>query len=650
MARDPDPAAAPDAAPKRSSSRFSGLRDRLRARLGVRTTTALAAALTVGVVLLVAGAILVLGLNALLRMQLVDAATQQATQLGERVAANFADSRDVKRNAIQATGKRTDLVEVVTDYNNDPGRPPDVQNIGSSDPLPEYPLMTDVRAEPDDVEIVDSAWVTLDDGKHEEVLVVVKGFRFPPTGQPFWVLAAQPLDFLHSAVKTVLAMVLVGIPVLVVLVGCCTYFFAGRALRPVEAMRARVARMTDRDLGTRVPVPRARDELGRLAETMNQMLGRLESAQRTQRRFVADASHELRSPLATIASGLELLAGSVDESDASTVKTLRGEARRIDRLVDGLLLLARSDERGLQPKREDVDLDEIVEAERGRPSEGGVQPEVRAEPVRVSGDRAQLVRAVRNLVDNARRHAGSRVLVTLRAEGPDAVVDVADDGPGVPPEDRARVFERFTRLDEARARSDGGVGLGLAIVREILAAHDGSVEVLDSPLGGALFRLRLPRTENPAEPEAPDGMQAVPAAPVDSDLRDDRPTGPLPVLGPPAREQRIAPTTEPLPRETDTRPVPAGPGSRGPSTWLPEEQTAPTTEPAPRETDTRPVPQWPREQQTAPVPRPSPAPRATDRDDRIRPATSVPIRLGDALSPADVNPTAPIPVVRPPAR
>ncbi|WP_181782636.1 sensor histidine kinase, partial [Pseudonocardia pini] len=480
----------------------AGVRDRLRARLGVRTTTALASAITVAVVLLVAGAALVLGLNALLRMQLEQAAVQQATQLGERVAANFAGSDDIKRNAILATGKRSDLVEVVTDYNSDPDHAPDVQNIGSSDPLPEYPLMSDVLVEPDDVQVVDSTWITLNEGKDEEVLVVAKGFDFPPTGQDFTVLAAQPVDFLHRAVDTVLAMVLVGVPVLVVLVGGATYLFAGRALRPVEAIRARVARLSDRDLSQRVPVPPARDEVGMLAETMNQMLGRLESAQSTQRRFVADASHELRSPLTTIASGLELLSGSVEEADRSTVQTLRGEAGRLDRLVDGLLLLARSDERGLQPNREDVDLDEIVEAERGRPSDvGGVAPEVRTDPVRVSGDRAQLVRAVRNLVDNARRHARSRVLVTLVAAGDEALVEVADDGPGVPPADRERIFERFVRLDEARARSDGGAGLGLAIVREIVAVHGGSVEVVESDMGGALFRLRLPLVEAGAPTE-----------------------------------------------------------------------------------------------------------------------------------------------------
>ncbi|MCF7552484.1 HAMP domain-containing sensor histidine kinase [Pseudonocardia sp. WMMC193] len=573
----------------------SGVRDRLRARLGVRTTTALAAAVTVAVVLVVAGAALVLGLNALLRMQIMAAADQQATQLGERVAANFAGSDDIKRNAILATGKRSDYVEVVTDYNADPNHEPDVQNIGSSDPLPEYPLMSDLLLQPGETDTVDT-WVTLNEGKDVEVLVLAKGFEFPPTGQHFTVLAAQPVDFLHRAVDTVMAMVLVGIPVLVVLVGGFTYLFAGRALRPVEAIRARVAGLTDRDLGQRVPVPAARDEVGMLAETMNQMLGRLEGSQVIQRRFVADASHELRSPLTTIASGLELLDGTVDEADRSTVHTLRGEAARLDRLVDGLLLLARSDERGLQPHREDVDLDEIVEAERGRPSDvGGVDPEVRADPVRVSGDRAQLVRAVRNLVDNARRHARSRVVVTLVADGASAVVDVADDGAGVPPADRGRVFERFVRLDDARARADGGAGLGLAIVKEIVTAHDGTVEVLDSPLGGALFRIRLPLVDAGVPDPDPE------PAPV---LYDDRPPVPRP-----APEPGYGAWTG---EEQPTRPTPTGGGP---------------------------------DQPTRPVPRPTRRPRPHPAD--AGPTRPTPIRLGDATSPADVNPTGPLPVVPP---
>jgi signal transduction histidine kinase len=174
------------------------------------------------------------------------------------------------------------------------------------------------------------------------------------------------------------------------------------------------------------------------------------------------------------------------------------QVRHLGRLVDGLLLLARADERGLRPRREDVDLDEVAQAERWRPS--GVRPRVEAAPVRVVGDRAQLAQVVRNLVDNACRHARSAVLVTVRRSSGHAVIEVADDGPGVPPDQRARVFERFVRLDDARARGEGGAGLGLAIVAEVVAAHGGTVDVVDGPLGGALFRVHLPLPDEPARP------------------------------------------------------------------------------------------------------------------------------------------------------
>jgi signal transduction histidine kinase len=223
---------------------------------------------------------------------------------------------------------------------------------------------------------------------------------------------------------------------------------------------------------------------------MNGMIARLQDAQGVQRRFVADASHELRSPLATIATGLELMQRG--PTDPGTVTALRGETERLNRLVDALLLLARADERGLQPRREEVDLDEVAESERGRPADSAVVAEVHAQPVRVIGDRGQLARVVRNLVDNARRHARSRVLVMVTREADTAVIEVSDDGPGVPVADRGRVFERFVRLDDARARSDGGSGLGLAIVAEVVTAHGGTVEVDDAPGGGALFRVRLP--------------------------------------------------------------------------------------------------------------------------------------------------------------
>ncbi len=491
---------------------MSGALGWLRARLGVRVVTSLAAALSVAVVLLLAGAALVLLTDRLLRSSLEDTGKQQAEVVAQRVAANFED--DVKQNAVDATAERGDLVQVVRDYGDDGDH--DLEVLGASNPLWTMKPMASVLPDPGDTEVVPKAWVTHRDGitqtapeTTEEVMVVAYGTSVK--GRDLVVYAAQPLENVHEAVDTVFHLVLIGIPLLVLITGIVTYLAAGRALRPVEAIRARVA--TTRDPSVRVPVPPARDEVGRLAETMNEMLARLQAGQAVQRRFVADASHELRSPLATIATGLELLARGdpdcddpdCDDPDRDTVTALRGETARLGRLVDALLLLARADESGLRPRFEDVDLDEVAEAERLRPA-GRIVPRIDAAHVRVVGDRGQLAQVVRNLVDNACRHARSTVVVSVRRSGEYAALDVADDGPGVLPQQRARVFERFVRLDDARARADGGAGLGLAIVAEVVAAHGGTVDVVGSPLGGALFRVRLP-----LPPEAqPEPAPAVP--------------------------------------------------------------------------------------------------------------------------------------------
>ena len=520
----------------------------LRARMGVRVVSALAAAAAVAVVLAVAGVALVVLLDHSLRASYERSADQQASLLGQRIAANFSGTGDAKQNAIDATGKRTDIVQVLTDYNDDSDDPDaevgsngtmsDVQVIGSSDTLDQVPRIVPWLLAPGETRVVPSAEVQLADGSTEEVTIVGKGLR--ATGRPITVLAAQPLKPVHQAVDTVSVMVTVGIPLLVLVAGFFTYLFAGRALRPVEEIRRRVAGLTDRDLARRVPEPVTRDEVGRLARTMNEMLSRLEASQATQRRFVADASHELRSPLATVSTGLELLGSGLpeDSADRGTVRTLRGETNRLTKLVEGLLFLARADERGVAPRREEVDLDEIAEGERTRPSaDDRVAVTVSTEPVRVVGDRGQLVRVVRNLVDNARRHASSSVAVAVRAEGETAVVEVDDDGPGVPEDDRTRVFERFVRLDEARAREDGGSGLGLAIVAELVAAHGGTVTAAEAPgLGGARFRVAMPlagtagafpvgepdagaasspRPDDEAEPASDAGRQTAPERPAE---------------------------------------------------------------------------------------------------------------------------------------
>lgn len=477
--------------------------------MGVRAVSALSAAVVVALALVVAGAALVLLVQHSLRQQVETEARQQVELITARLAGNYeSDSNENAREAIRLLTKESaDLAQVIVEYGADKGDPTRTIEAGT-DPVGRDVPISDLWPDVDTTVVQSNVPVRTLDGTVLNTVLIASATESGDEPRHVVLLYAAPLTRVDVATGTVLFYLLWGIPLLILVAGAATYLFSGRALRPVEAMRAQVAEMTEKDLGQRVPVPPARDEVGRLAETMNGMIARLQDAQGVQRRFVADASHELRSPLATIATGLELMQnGTVD---GSTVTALRGETSRLNKLVEALILLARADERGLQPRREEVDLDEVAELERGRPADGSVVAEVRAVPVRVVGDRGQLARVVRNLVDNARRHARSRVLVTVGRSGDTAVLEVSDDGPGVPQADRARVFERFVRLDDARARTDGGSGLGLAIVAEVVAAHGGTVEVTDGPEGGALFRVRLPAAAAPdAHPEEATPVEAA---------------------------------------------------------------------------------------------------------------------------------------------
>jgi signal transduction histidine kinase len=482
----------------------------LRARMGVRAVSALSAAVVVALSLLVAGAALVLLVQHSLRDQVQGEAKAQAQVITERLEGNWRGAANENaREALEQLIRQSDLAQVRVEYGSDgdDDDTPTWTTEAGTDAVGRDVLMSDVRPGDGDTVVQANVPVRKVDGSVVDTVLVATGAD--SAGRDVILLYAAPLTAVDAATRTLLFYLLWGIPLLIVVAGVTTYLFSGRALRPVEAMRSQVAAMTEKDLGQRVAVPPSRDEVGRLAETMNGMIARLQDAQGVQRRFVADASHELRSPLATIATGLELMqSGTVDRS---TITALRGETSRLNKLVEGLILLARADERGLQPRREEVDLDEVAELERGRPADGAVVAEVRAVPVRVIGDRGQLARVVRNLVDNARRHARSRVLVTVGRDRDTAVLEVSDDGPGVPQADRARVFERFVRLDDARARADGGSGLGLAIVAEVVAVHGGSVEVTDGPGGGALFRVRIPAVAPPdAPPEEASPVEAAP--------------------------------------------------------------------------------------------------------------------------------------------
>lgn len=289
-----------------------------------------------------------------------------------------------------------------------------------------------------------------------------------------------------------------AVPVLLALLAATTWITAGRALRPVERMRREVDAVTAQRLDRRLDTTGANDEVGRLALTMNRMLDRLDESQKAQRRFVSDASHELKSPLASMRQYAEIARLHPDRvTQEDLADAVLDEGSRLEKIVQGMLLLAHADEHTLGRAPAPVDLDDILLAEtsRLRASTSLTIDASRVGPARTLGDSALLAQVVRNLADNAARHTNTTIAFGLTApDGQGAVIlTIDDDGPGIPPAERRRVFERFVRLDAARARDAGGSGLGLAIVQEIVLSHGGTVQVTEAPLGGARFEVHLPQ-------------------------------------------------------------------------------------------------------------------------------------------------------------
>jgi signal transduction histidine kinase len=439
-----------------------------RARGGVRLRVTATAVVVVGAVLVVAAVLMVRFVDRSLAAQAADAATLRAQQIadaGVRDGATIAVA-DPEEEFVQAL----DGSKVVASSENVAGLPP--------------------LAMP---------------GPEEAVRVRVPGIAGPfivasEVGQgatgPRTVVVGSNIDDVVEARRVVTVALLVGVPLVLLLVAVVTWWIVGRTLRPVEEIREEVERISSRELGRRVPVPAGGDEVGRLAATMNRMLERLERSQERRRRFVADAAHELRSPVAAIRQHAEVAAEHPETTSAGELAgVVLAEDDRLQRLVEDLLLLARIDERA--PDLGEVDLDDVVlaEAERLRGTRA-IQVDTRGVSAgRVRGDRASLERAVRNLVDNADRHARSRVAVGVAARDGHVVLEVEDDGPGIAPDDRDRALERFVRLDGARDRASGGAGLGLSIVRDVTRAHGGSLALGESPLGGLLVHLELPSAE-----------------------------------------------------------------------------------------------------------------------------------------------------------
>jgi signal transduction histidine kinase len=315
-------------------------------------------------------------------------------------------------------------------------------------------------------------------------------------GRPVTIITGTGTNLLGQVNDEFVRHLLLGMPLILILAAGAVWLVVGRALGPVERIRHAVTDITSADLSQRVPDPGTPDEVGRLAATMNDMLSRLEESTQRQRRFVADASHELRSPLAAIRTTLEVGLAHPDRAPWPTIaERAAQQAIRLEELIQQLLLLARSDERQLAGNRRPVDLGQLLHNIRASTLTHHIDLQLHVpekDKVVTLGSPEHLSRLFRNIIDNAVRYADSTVLVAANITGTSVQVEIIDDGPGIPVAERERVFDRFVRLDSSRDRSTGTTGLGLAIAREIAVAHHGKITIADGPSGGARVVVTLP--------------------------------------------------------------------------------------------------------------------------------------------------------------
>jgi signal transduction histidine kinase len=454
------------------------------ARLGtVRVRTTVAAVLVAGLAMAVGGLALVAVLRASLTRELRTAARLRGQDVADLLVADAAGPGPLTVNEADEL-----LIQVLDERGRVVVASPNVEGMA--------PLARLRPGQSAEVELPEAAPVEAD-GRFLAVAVGADTALGRRT-----VLVARSTEAVTETTAAVGGLLAVGLPLLLAVVAATTWVVVGRALAPVEAIRAEVDAISAAALHRRVEVPPADDEIGRLARTMNRMLARLEQAQARQRRLVSDASHELRSPVAAIRQHAEVALAHPDRTTAAELAaTVLAEDLRLQRLAEDLLLLTRADEHTLALRRRPVDLDDLVfeEARRLRAATGLRVDTAAVSAGRVEGDAAGLRRVLRNLGDNAARHAAGRLAFSLAERDGLVLLGVEDDGPGIPEADRERVFERFVRLDDARARDDGGSGLGLAIVAELARAHGGTVTVAPSLLGGARVEVTLPRLADPGD-------------------------------------------------------------------------------------------------------------------------------------------------------
>ena len=449
-----------------------------RRRVGVQGRLTGAATALVAVVL-VAGAVL---LVTVLRHTLLATLDDTARQRAEGVAA-LVDSGNLPRTVPAAGG--TVLVQVVDGQGRVRAASPGGDALV---PLLTAPALADVRRGA--TRRVPGARI----GGSDPLRVV--GVRAGPGGGQTVLVAVSGAEAARSL--RVVALVLgVGAPLLVGGFGVVCWILVGAALRPVAELRRGAEAVTETGTAARLPVPPTRDEIARLAHTLNDMLDRLAAGGARQRGFVADAAHELRSPLASIRTQLEVARAHPEVAGwAETADDVLVDVSRLSRLVDDLLLLARlDDDRSPVRTSSTVDLGSVAAGSARRPGRRyAVEVGAGAGAVLVRADPDAVARILDNLLSNADRHATSRVVVATGAVDGLGVLTVSDDGPGIPAAARARVFERFTRLDGSRSQGSGGSGLGLAIVRQLVLAQGGTVTLEDAAPGLRVL-VQLPLAE-----------------------------------------------------------------------------------------------------------------------------------------------------------
>ena len=430
----------------------------------VRWRVTLLAAVAVAVVLVVTGAVLVVVQRRVLTDQLDETLAADA----DRVVASMATGREPD---LDVSADDDAVAQIVTS---------DGRVIFASTPTIEGTAIAQTPEGPEPV-------ARTVDGQR------IMSRRFAADGRDLVVHVAAPLDDIRESVRALLVTLVFLVPVVTALLATLVWLLVGRTLRPVEQIRAEVAGIGLRELDRRVPEPPGRDEIARLAGTMNEMLDRLDASNRQQQQFVADASHELRTPLARIRTEIEVAQG-VSPNDDAVLSSLLEEVENLQRLTDDLLVLARSDAGADDGEGRPVDLDDVVLEEARAVDARGRDIDTRqVSAAQVVGHRDQLRRVVANLLDNAVRHAVDSVSLSLaETNGGVVKLEVTDDGAGIPAGRRAEVFERFGRLDESRTGGSGGIGLGLAIAREVVERHGGTIVVDPDYEAGARFVVTLP--------------------------------------------------------------------------------------------------------------------------------------------------------------